>query len=321
MKLSVIIPTRDKAAFLERTLASYCQQTHPEFEVVIADDGSSDDATARVVDSFRGRLSLDFLTAAHAGRAACRNRAVQRARCDILVFSDDDILAGPDFLSQHAQLHAGDERRVVLGAQRRIGEVPLSQLEAGSLDWTAASTPEPWWEEVCATIGRTYGDQLQGFAIPWVMGATRNLSVSRQLVLAVGGFDEQFRGWGLEDLDLCYRLHHGGARTVLGQAAVSCHQEHPTSPDGQRWIEWLRNLLRFMDKYDRVDAAAYAHAFTRGVEVDLAGLSELVCALDRDAERAPASTSALREAYRALTRQRVFALERSGAHGLPGIRW
>src|SRR5581483_6296703 len=271
MKLSVIVPTRDKAEHLDRTLASYCAQTHGDFEVVIADDGSRDDAGERVAARWRERFAVEYLRQPHRGRAACRNRAIAAARGELLVFADDDRLAAPQFLAEHARLY-----------------------DAARLD---------------------------GFHIPWILGATGNLSAPRALVVEVGGFDEAFHGWRLEDLDLCYRLHHAGARTVIGAAAINYHQAHPTAGDGVRWIEWLRNLERFVEKYDRLDAAAYAYAYTRETMVDVPALNDTIAALERDAAAAPATTRALREAYVAIVRARIFALDWSGAHRLPGIRW
>ena len=307
MKLSVIMPTRDKAEYLDRTLASYCAQTHADFEIVISDDGSRDDAPARVAARYRDRLAIEYLRHPHRGRAACRNHAIRGASGELLVFADDDRLASPGFLAGHARLFDAERPTVVLGAQRR-GE-------------PAASSPEPWWEDTCAPIARAYGDLLERFHIPWILASTGNLSAPRRLVVEVGGFDEAFQGWGLEDLDLCYRLHHGGARTIIGAGALNYHQAHPTAAEGTRWIEWLRNLERFVEKYDRVDAAAYAYAFTREIAVDVPALDELIGALERDTSAAPASTRALREAYVAIVRARIFALDWSGAHRFPGVRW
>ncbi|HZS42117.1 MAG TPA: glycosyltransferase [Polyangia bacterium] len=321
MKLSVIVPTRDKAEHLDRTLASYCAQTHGDFEVVIADDGSRDDAGERVAARWRERFAVEYLRQPHRGRAACRNRAIAAARGELLVFADDDRLAAPQFLAEHARLYDAARATVVLGAQRRAGAATVEEVAGDFAAIAAASSPEPWWEEACAPLARAYGERLDGFHIPWILGATGNLSAPRALVVEVGGFDEAFHGWGLEDLDLCYRLHHAGARTVIGAAAINYHQAHPTAGDGVRWIEWLRNLERFVEKYDRLDAAAYAYAYTRETMVDVPALNDTIAALERDAAAAPATTRALREAYVAIVRARIFALDWSGAHRLPGIRW
>ena len=59
---------------------------------------------------------------------------------------------------------------------------------------------------------------------------TCNVSAPTDLVRAVGGFDEYFRSWGGEDIDLGYRLFLDGARFVLNRAATSVHYPHPKKP-------------------------------------------------------------------------------------------
>jgi glycosyltransferase involved in cell wall biosynthesis len=320
VKLSVIVPTRDKAETLERALASYVNQTHREFEVVIADDGSADDAAERVAARFRDRVAIVYERAPHRGRAACRNRALARASGELVVFADDDRLAPPDFLAEHARLHDGAPL-VVLGAQRRIAGATVDDVVARWDALAATSGPEPWWEDACVPLARAYGERLDGFRLPWSLGATGNLSAPRALIAEAGGFDERFVGWGVEDLELCYRLHHLGARTVIGARAINFHLAHPRGADGERWIEWLANLVRFVEKHDRVDAAAYAYAYTRQAAVDVRALDRTIGALLDGAAASPATTAALRDAYAAIVRARVAALAWSGAHRLPGVRW
>jgi hypothetical protein len=221
--------------------------------------------------------------------------------------------------------HAGqlDPARpvVVLGAQRRIRTACAEDVLERFAELAAASEPEPWWEEACAPITRAFGERLDGFRLPWSLGATGNLSAPRQLLIDAGGFDERFVGWGLEDLELCYRLHHLGARTVINHGAINYHLDHPRSEPGERWMQWLENLLYFVDKHPGVDAAAYAWAYTRQAAVDVVALDRLIGAVLDDAAVAPATTAALRDAWVAMVRARVFALAWSGAHRLPGIHW
>src|SRR5688500_621875 len=113
---SVILPTFNKSAYLQRTLASWTQQKSSRYELVILDDGSTDDTT-RVVRSFEGRLPVRYMKTENGGRAAARNRALGMARGEIIIFSDDDRVVHPNFVDAHLACFQGDEDVVSLGWQ------------------------------------------------------------------------------------------------------------------------------------------------------------------------------------------------------------
>jgi GT2 family glycosyltransferase len=80
-----------------------------------------------------------------------------------------------------------------------------------------------------------YTDDFHRLPAPWIVFWTCNVSAGTELVRSVGGFDEAFRGWGGEDLDLGYRLFNAGAKIVLNRRASSIHLPHPkVYADNQR---------------------------------------------------------------------------------------
>ncbi len=97
---SVIVPTRNRAAVLRRCLQSLAAQTVPaeDFEVIVVDNGSTDD-TAAVVQSFAGRLQLRLLHEPEPGLHVGRHAGWRAARCDVLMFADDDIEATPGWVA------------------------------------------------------------------------------------------------------------------------------------------------------------------------------------------------------------------------------
>lgn len=103
--VSVIIPTWNRASLLRRTLASVLGQTVVPLEVLVADDGSTDD-TAAVVHEFGARAT--HLALPHRGQpAAARNAALARARGNWVAFVDDDDLWQPDKLERQLALTHG----------------------------------------------------------------------------------------------------------------------------------------------------------------------------------------------------------------------
>ena len=105
--VSVIIPAFNAAAFIGDALASIRDQTLHGVEVVVVDDGSTDD-TLRVVRQFAEDLDLTILTQANAGPAAARNRGIRRARGRYCAFLDTDDVMLPDRLRAQADMLDGD---------------------------------------------------------------------------------------------------------------------------------------------------------------------------------------------------------------------
>ena len=350
MSVSVIMPTCNKARYLDLTLASFEAQRGVDYELVIVDDGSGDE-TAELVASYRPRLPIKYHRQENRGRSNARNAALALAEGRIVVFSDDDRVVSPDFLAQHAGRFDGDEAPLVMGWQRGLltswredlslpatilwelasrrvlgaalhERGPVSVVSADDVRERFDATveryflTERWWEESCLPAIGHFGERLDGLHVPWLLGTTGNMSALRSQILEVGGFDEGFRGWGLEDLDLCYRLHRAGVPSRVWRRAVNYHQAHPTGT-GKR-AQWLANLIHLMSKYDALDIATYGYQFTRADIVDIRRFNDTVIEMERD-PAPPALRQALRRSYLELVRARVGALERSGGARLVGI--
>ena len=100
IKLSVIIPTRNRSSYLNGTLESICKQSlsQDEFEVIVIDNGSTDD-TKEVTNSFTPRIkNLAYYYDDTPGLHVGRHRGLKLAKADILVYADDDIIAFTSWL-------------------------------------------------------------------------------------------------------------------------------------------------------------------------------------------------------------------------------
>ncbi len=195
IKASFIVPTRDRADILKVSLPLMLSQDFDgeAFEVIVVSDGSLDD-TANVVGVL-GNARLHFAELeAPSGAAAARNRAIDMARGELLVFVDDDSLIGPGFLAAHLRHHRGDQA-IVTGPIIDVDRIPdlENQPRAGL------------------------------FNRHWNPFPTGNASVARSLVTGVGGFDEAFRQYGWEDPELFVRMAKTGVRTVFDYRAPIYH--------------------------------------------------------------------------------------------------
>ena len=110
MKISVIVPTYNRAALLPFTLDAILSQTRPADEVVVVDDGSEDD-TDRVLRAYEGRIRA--LKISNSGDLAARNIGGRVATGELLAFCDSDDLWHPDFLARMSLLWHLEPRTTV----------------------------------------------------------------------------------------------------------------------------------------------------------------------------------------------------------------
>jgi glycosyltransferase involved in cell wall biosynthesis len=118
LKVTVAIPTYNRAAFLRQTLAGLVTQQFPRdhFEILVLDNNSKDDTRAVVAEFARSTPAPRYILETRQGLDYARNRAIAEARGEIVVFGDDDILVQPDWLAQMAVPLLAD-------AAQRIGAV------------------------------------------------------------------------------------------------------------------------------------------------------------------------------------------------------
>ena len=103
--VTAAITTYDRARYLQGALDSVHAQTRPPDEVLVVDDGSTDD-TPSVLAGYEDRIRV--VRQENAGRSAARNTAVREARCDLLSFLDSDDRWTPDKLDRHVPVLEAD---------------------------------------------------------------------------------------------------------------------------------------------------------------------------------------------------------------------
>jgi GT2 family glycosyltransferase len=263
MRVSVIIPARDRAEILPETLRALARQSFPSggFEVVVVDDGSTDgtEALLRAADlPFRlvyERLERreDFCP------ARPRNRGLDVATGEIALFLDADVLAAPGLVAAHVAAHAAVATpRAVIGYTYGYPLAPEERaphaMQAPPAERLLEELPglltrdEARWGDGREPIYAATGD-LTDHPAPWQLFWTTNVSLPRGLAQEVGGFDEQFVGWGVEDLELAYRLHRHGVPFVLVREAAGVHWPHPVPDLGARRVAMERNRRRLIAKH------------------------------------------------------------------------
>lgn len=205
---SIIVPTYDRSDQLHACIQAIQQVDYPRdrFEIIIVDDGSS--VPVRVSgDHFRNEVMITLLYQCNAGPASARNTGAQKARGDILAFTDDDCLPSLQWLSELA---------------RAFQDAPMSLIGGRTVNglvknlYSAAS-------QIIADEAYAYflsrNSDLRFFA-------SNNMAVSAKLFHECGGFDASFRT--SEDRDFCDRWIRHGYTLVYVPEAIVHHHHHLT---------------------------------------------------------------------------------------------
>src|SRR5581483_2355937 len=114
-KVSVIIPTYNRVERLKQVLAAFAGQNFPldQFEVIVVSDGSSD-GTHEYLQALESPLQLSLVIQENQGPAAARNRGIQAARGDLVLFTDDDVVPTPRLIAEHIRIHDQSGPNVVV---------------------------------------------------------------------------------------------------------------------------------------------------------------------------------------------------------------
>jgi glycosyltransferase involved in cell wall biosynthesis len=212
--VSVVIPTYNRARHLARALEALELQTigADAFEVIVVDDGSTDDTAATLARDWD--LGLQTLHQPNQGPGAARNAGIAIATGRVVLFVDDDVIPAPDLIELHLRAH-GEPGRAVIGRM------------------VAPTVRQPFWAEwEMRTLERQYEMMVAAIFEPTPRQFyTANASVRRDDLLRAGLFDPRYRR--AEDVELAFRLEEAGLRFVFESEA---HVLHDTPRPFAAWM-------------------------------------------------------------------------------------
>lgn len=250
MRTAVIVTTYNRPDALAATVDGYLAQDRMDYELVIADDGSTAD-TRLVIEEYARRAPFPLKHVWQEDRgfrpAAARNRALAATDADYVIFSDGDCVPPPAFVSRHRALAEPgfflSANRVLL-SERLTREVLDRRLPIHA--WGAARWFLAWLRRdvnrVLPLLELPKGDFRKRSPQRWEGVKTCNLSAWRSDLLRVNGLDESYSGWGLEDSDLVIRLIHAGVKHKSARFAAPVFHLWHKGWDRSRFAENRKRL-------------------------------------------------------------------------------
>jgi GT2 family glycosyltransferase len=225
--VSVIIPTYRRFEPVLETVSDLLVQDYPRFEILVADQNRQWPGT---LEERRTALRRDprvrWMNLDQPGVVRARNQAVAEARGDVLLFVDDDVfIPSRQLIAAHARHFQDPAVVAVIGRERQLSDGAIPDDPVPPLDGAAVLPPPasltPLQQALWFNRNGTAPQHVCTFS-------TCNGSLRRTAFLAIGGFDEGFRGnsYG-DDYDLALRLHQAGGVMVYDPYAWVIHRRVP----------------------------------------------------------------------------------------------
>jgi glycosyltransferase involved in cell wall biosynthesis len=206
-ELSVVIASHNRRERLRACLEALSRQDHPagSFEAIVADDGSTD-GTAEMVEAFEAPFPLRVLRLAKAGKPAALNAAIAVAEAPACLFLDDDVIASPELVAEHAAAHREQPMTLGIGA--------LTQRAPSGRDWYLQAYATAWNERY---------RELEDRQADWTDCYGGNFSAPLAALREVDGFDAELEA--VEDIELGYRLQAAGCLPRFLPRARALHDD------------------------------------------------------------------------------------------------
>lgn len=260
MDLSVLIPAYNQSCLqLVRSLQQQCRASGASYEIIVADDGSTDEA-ARRENAAAGELEgcRAIMQPQNRGRAATRNLLVSQSRGEYLLFIDSDAqLAGPQFIATY--LAALPTKAVVCGGIVHADELPD---ESVSLRWR--------YEKACEPLFTARRRSMH----PYQCLRTFNIMLPRAVALA-HPFNERLRDYGYEDTLLGRELEQAAIEVRHIDNPMLNHDLEDNATFLEKTRESMRTLLSAEAQMQGYSSLLRAHRRLRLLTRPLSALYRL----------------------------------------------
>ena len=225
IKLSIIIPTYNRKDMLKECVHSLFKQTYSKngYEVIVVDDGSIDGTDNLVQDIQKNNKGIRYYKQENQGPAAARNLGASKSKGEILVFTDSDCVAPPEFLEK------------IIGCFKRHPEVSACGGQSVSIFTNSFFTGLSKYYETLYKKGKKK-DKVFFQLEPIALVNSGRFSIKKDIFQKVKGFNVKFKWSAGEDMDLGFKLLRNEYSICFTDSFFVYHHERGSCIDEiKRW--------------------------------------------------------------------------------------
>ncbi|MEZ4793272.1 MAG: glycosyltransferase family 2 protein [Gelidibacter sp.] len=234
-KTSVIISTYNQQEWLRKVLIGYVQQTTKDFEIIIADDGSTQE-TINLIEDFKQNSDLKLAHVWHKDegfqKTKILNKAIAASHGEYLVFSDGDCIPRKDFVEKHVSLKnencflSGGYFKLPLDVSKMVAEKDIVNQACFDKQWLIEKGMKSSFKMNKLNSSGFKEWMLNTFTPTKATWDGMNASGFKKDILAVNGFDERMQ-YGGEDREMGERLMNFGIKAIqIRYSAICVHLDH-----------------------------------------------------------------------------------------------
>ena len=251
MRMSIIITTYNAPGWLEKVLIGYNHQSFTDFEVVIADDGSTEE-TKNLIDSYRQKVSYPIIHVwqEDIGFRKCTilNKSIIASTTGYLVFTDGDCIPHYDFVQAHHKKKekgyflSGGYLKLPMNISLAITKDDIISQRCFDLKWLKKHGLPSSFKNTKLFFNKIFSELINTLTPTKASWNGHNSSGWKEDIVATNGYNEEMR-YGALDRELGERLMNSGIKgKQIRYSAICLHLDHCRSYKNKKDIDLNKKI-------------------------------------------------------------------------------
>ncbi len=258
MKISFVIPVYNRKDHIINTLEALGHQKNcykGSYEVILVDDGSCDDlySSIREIDTNYELKYFYLRRCDESCISRARNHGWRNAAGELIVFIDSDIIVNENYLAEINRYYKEEGNLLLIGTRLMLDdEVTKESVKDRSVfkKYVFTSSNSKILENRYSLFD-IYSYNASALKYPWLKAYGCNFIIPKVWLEKVGGFDENMKGWGAEDIELAYRCYEAGIKIFVDSKLEVLHQFHGGGDiiEEDKFAPYDKNIQYFIDRH------------------------------------------------------------------------